>query len=230
MKCPARSFLLDGDFLQAGLLLALGAATLNLEIARRRYGDPGGERGDGNDACTTVSTFDGDKKNAVTVTRFLARGRRFQNRYKHGQKTQKVLTVGRRVNCRLLKRNFSKKTPKITQTTPALPHSFGVAGKSPLLPPRRRGDRQFTPGFRGTRHGFRPAKIRFVTFPPFVGKKRSVTSFFSSKTAFLPVQLWWTEVPGSDGGVLDSSVTVVCLQLSWGNSESSSENRFKSLM
>ncbi|KAJ3651838.1 hypothetical protein Zmor_017846 [Zophobas morio] len=41
---------------------ALGAATLNLEIARRRHGDPGGERGDGNDACTTDSTFDGDEK------------------------------------------------------------------------------------------------------------------------------------------------------------------------
>ncbi|KAJ3651496.1 hypothetical protein Zmor_017531 [Zophobas morio] len=44
---PARSLLLAGDLLQDGLLLDLGAAKLDLEIGRGRYGDPGGERGGG---------------------------------------------------------------------------------------------------------------------------------------------------------------------------------------
>ena len=38
---------LDGDFFQDLLLLVLEAATLEREIARRRYGDPEGERGGG---------------------------------------------------------------------------------------------------------------------------------------------------------------------------------------
>ena len=68
-------FLLGGDFLQDGLLEDLGTATLKLKIARKRYGDPAGERGGGNDACTRVMTSDGDdRKNPMTVTRFLARG------------------------------------------------------------------------------------------------------------------------------------------------------------
>ncbi|KAJ3659980.1 hypothetical protein Zmor_011640 [Zophobas morio] len=157
------SSLSGGGSAGAGLLLALGAATLNLEIARRRYGDPGGERGDGNDACTTVSTFDSDKKNAVTVTRSLARGRRFQNRYKTGRRPKKVLTVVGGSNCALLPhfyKNFSITKKTNSPSTSAL---CGVSGKRPLFPPRRRGDREFTPGSRGTRHGFRPAKIRFVT-------------------------------------------------------------------
>ena len=118
MTRPARPFLLDGDFLQDGLLLDLGTATLNLEI-------------------------DNDKK-TVTVARVFARGRRFKNRHLNGQTTQKVLTVVGGSNC----------TFKITlgETDTALSHTLKLQAR--LLFFRR----AFTPGSRGTRHSFRPAK------------------------------------------------------------------------
>ncbi|KAJ3645476.1 hypothetical protein Zmor_023126 [Zophobas morio] len=141
-----------------------GSGGGDLETWKSREDDPGGERGDGNDACTTVSTFDGDKKNAMAVTRFFARGRRFENRYKTGRRPKKVLTVGRRVK-RLNSQTklFLNKFLNTRTAATALSHSLKFQARVLLLPPRRRGDRQFTPGFRGTRHGFRPAKIRFVT-------------------------------------------------------------------
>ena len=77
------------------------------------------------------------------------------------------------------------------------------SGKNPLLPPRRRGDREFTPGSRGTRHGFRPAKIRFVTRPPFVGKKRSVTTLVVGFGLGFPCLKFKLDSPGFLHGRFD---------------------------
>ena len=92
------------------------------------------------------------------MTRFFARGGDSKTGKKQAGDPKSTYggSEGRTAHFVTLLKNF-------TRTATAPPALFGVAGKNPPLPPRRRGDRQFTPGSRGTRQGFRPAKIRFVT-------------------------------------------------------------------
>ena len=60
-------------------------------------GDPGGERGDGNDACTTVSTFNGAKKKRGGGDTVFRSGAAIPKPVQTRVDDPKVLTVGRRV-------------------------------------------------------------------------------------------------------------------------------------
>ena len=75
-----------GEFLQDGLLLDLGAATLKLEIARRRYGDLGGKRGGGTRRFQLVT---GTTKKTADGSTIFCLGAAIQ---KPGRRPKKVLT------------------------------------------------------------------------------------------------------------------------------------------
>ena len=93
----------------------------------------------------TVTT----KKKPVTVVRFFAAGRRF----KIGRQTG---TYGG-----WFLQGFSKNSNY--EDTLLVKTAAALLRQNPSLQPRRRGNREFTPGTFGTRPGFRPVKIHFVT-------------------------------------------------------------------
>ena len=106
------------------------------------------------DACTTVSTCDGNAGKKTTESgAVFRRGHRFQKPVRRQVEFQDGTYSSRFRASPTLKLKNCQNSVHHSTSTP-----FKASGKNPL-PPRRRGDRGFTPGSRGTRHGFAPRKF-----------------------------------------------------------------------